>query len=317
MLEKWAGLHLIVWAMILVRKYLCSKRCKCTANIENKLIIITGATSGIGLALAWELAKRGACLTLACRDFYKANNLARKIRHSTGNSKITAASLDLSSFECISTFAKTVIDSKKPVFALINNAGIFYAKPTRTPDGIEQTLQTNYLGPFLLTSLLLPALRKHDSSRIINISSEAHLAVQDFPQEEFHQVFEDSSQNRFIAYQYSKFCLTLFTYCLRESLRSDKVKLICVNPGNTETNIFRTFPQLSHPVAFAIQKPIRFFLVNTPHEGIQSILHGLLAKNPPFYIENLSEGQVNNLIYNPEFSLKLWRMSREMCQKYL
>lgn len=199
----------------------------------------------------------------------------------------------------------------------MNNAGVFYAKPANTIDGIEVTFQTNYLSSFLLSLLLLPALRKHSSSRIINVSSRAHLVPTEIPNPEFHQAFEDTSTKRFEAYQYSKFCMTLAAHHLVGVLNNSTVRVHCVDPGNTETSIFRSFPPLADPLFFALQKPIRFFVVKTPHEGIQSILHGLLAVDPPFYIENLSAGETNQRILYPTLSNTVWQMSRNMCRNYL
>lgn len=254
---------------------------------------------------------------LACRDIEKGVQISREITSSTNNTRISVEHLDLTSLASVSEFAQRIINLNEPVFALVNNAGIFYAKPSNTVDGIEVTFQTNYLSPFLLSLLLLPALRKHSCSRIINLSSRAHLIPTEIPNPEFHQTFEDTPLKRFESYQYSKFCLTLSAHHLSEILDQTNVRVHCVDPGNTETNIFRSFPQLANPVSFALQKPIRFFCVKTPSEGIQPIVHGLLANEPPFYIENLSEGTINRRVLYPTLSNTIWQMSRNMCKSHL
>lgn len=254
---------------------------------------------------------------LACRDIEKGIEVANSIATSTNNSRIRVEHLDLASLASVSSFSKRIIALNEPVFALVNNAGIFYAKPSNTVDGIEVTFQTNYLSPYLLSLLLLPSLRKHNSSRIINVSSRAHLIPTEIPNPEFHQTFEDTPLKRFESYQYSKFCLTLSAHHLSDILDQTTVRVHCVDPGNTETNIFRSFPQLADPIAFALQKPIRLLVVKTPYEGIQPILHGLLAKEPPFYIENLSEGTINCRVLYPTLSNTIWQMSRNMCKSYL
>lgn len=256
-------------------------------------------------------------MILACRDIEKGGRIAQEIISSTNNSRLRVEHLDLTSLTSVSEFSKKIIQSNEPVFALVNNAGIFYAKPSNTLDGIEVTFQTNYLSPFLLSLLILPALRKHSCSRIINLSSRAHLIPTEIPNPEFHQTYEDTPLKRFEAYQYSKFCLTLSAHHLNEILDKTNVQVHCVDPGNTETNIFRSFPQLADPIAFALQKPIRFFVVKTPYEGIQSVLHGLLASDAPFYIENLSEGTINRRVLYPTLSNTIWQMSRNMCKSYL
>lgn len=337
-------------------RYLIWRRCECKRTLEGKLIIITGATSGIGLATATELAKKstskliiiykfyfilcqfsiyktGASLILACRDTKKANEIAQKLITTTGNHNIVVKHLDLSSLASVATFAQQFETNNSSIYALINNAGIFYAQPANTIDDIEITFQTNYLGPFLLTVLLLPALRRHitqtyvnyseQPNRIIFLSSEAHLQITSTPCPQFHAKFEDTPQNRFAAYQYSKLYLVLFAHRLNRLLEksSNVVTVHCVDPGNTETPIFRTFPQLSDPLLFAIQKPLRLFIIKTPYEAAQSILHIVLTPNPkpPFYIKNLIE--CNNINYhaiNDRIqSDVLWTISRNLCAKHL
>lgn len=254
---------------------------------------------------------------LACRDVEKGILIADEIRSSTGNSRIRVDRLDLTSFASVSEFSKGIINLNEPVYALVNNAGIFYAEPSNSVDGIEVTFQTNYLSPFLLSLLLLPAIRKHSNGRIINLASRAHLISTAVPDVEFHRIYKDTPSNRFEAYRYSKFCLILSSSHLNELLYRQNVKVYCVDPGDTETNIFRTFPQLANPTSFALQKPIRFFVVKTPYEGIQSILHGLLAKDPPFYIKNLSEGHYSSRILHPDLKQTIWLLSRNMCKNYL
>lgn len=260
----------------------------------------------------------GATLVLACRDIEKGVKVSKDITASTNNSRIRVEHLDLASLASVSEFSKRIINLDQPVFALVNNAAIFYAKPANTLDNIEVTFQTNYLSPFLLSLLILPALRKHNSSsRIINLSSRAHLIPTEIPNPEFHQTFEDTPLKRFESYQYSKFCLTLSAHHLNGILDQTNVRVHCVDPGNTETNIFRSFPQLADPLSFALQKPIRFFVIKTPYEGIQSVVHALLADDPPFYIEKLSEGSINSRVLYPTLSNTIWQMSRNMCKSHL
>lgn len=206
------------------------------------------------------------------------------------------------------------------MYALVNNAGIFYAEPADTDDGIEVTFQTNYLSPFLLTLLLLPALRFNSTgSRVINLSSRAHLNPTVFPKPEFHNRFEDTCDNRMQAYQYSKFYLVLFAQRLSTLLEHSKVTVHCVDPGNAETCIFRTFPPLANRLFFALQWPIRFFVIQTPNEASQSVLHALLVtKSPPFYIENLSASTaIHRRAYDPILSNALWLNSRKLCKNRL
>lgn len=246
--------------------------------------------------------------------------MIKKIIQSTGNSKIFVEELDLTSFQSITNFSTRILSKNKTIYALVNNAGIFYNKPSQTVDNIEKTFQTNFLGPFLLTILLLPALRKYPgNSRIVNLSSQSHLVPYLFPQPEFHKEFEETEENYFKSYEYSKFCIVLFANKLGSLLFNSNVSVHCVDPGNTETNIFRYFPQLSNKILYILQKPIRFFVIKTPREGAQTVLHTILYnKIPPFYLKDLEESKIiNKRVFDPILADTLWLMSRKFCQNYL
>lgn len=304
---------------MLSRWYFIGRKYKIQRKLDGDLVIVSGCTSGIGLAIVKELSVRGAHLILACRDTKRANEICSQLIKKSGNADIRVEELNLLSFASIQKFVERVIKLNKPIYGLVNNAGIFYAPPHTTDDNLDQTFQTNYLGHFLLTILLLPQLRKHPESRIINLASEAHLSAYYFPQPLYHHKFTDTSANRFIAYQYSKFCLVLFAHKLSTLLSNSTVSVHCVDPGNTETNIYRTFPQLSNKFFFYLQKPVRIFSVKTPSEGAQGILYSLLSfEKPPFYIKNCKESQqINQRIYDPILSDALWLISRKYLQDHL
>lgn len=224
----------------------------------------------------------------------------------------------MTSFRSISTFAEQISKSNQPVHALINNAGVFYANPENTADGFDVTFQTNYLGVFLLTLLLLPVLKKDNGARIVNLSSAAHNFVHTYPKLEYHKVFDDCPENRFQAYGYSKFCLVLFSVKLSKLLYNTNVSVHCVDPGNVETNIFHNFPPLAEPWRFYLQKPIRVFVIKRPLEAAQSVLHALLAPEPGFYIKGLEQTEE----YNPDvqdlvYAEQLWIESRKACAAHL
>lgn len=164
----------------------------------------------------------------------------------------------------------------------------------------------------------MPALKKYGEGRIINVASEAHKSTIAFPLEEYHTPFIDTAEDRFRAYGYSKFCLILFSQFFQSILKAtSKVTIHCVDPGNTETNIYRNFPQLSNPFYYYLQKPIRLFVIKTPNEGAQSVIHALCSENPPFYIKNLKEYQEYSYrIENIHLQQQLWMISKKMCQPY-
>ncbi|XP_072391056.1 retinol dehydrogenase 12-like [Diabrotica undecimpunctata] len=261
-------------------KYFAGGVCRCTARLDGQVVVITGANSGIGKALGLELAQRGATLVLACRSINKGLEAKKYIlKYSKSkNIKIFVKELDLCKISSIVKFAETLKTEFTEIYALVNNAGVFYHPQDLTEDGFEITLQTNYLGPFILTHHLLDLLKRSVHARIVNISSEAHRLVNVYDLNAVTKCQTEFRDN-FIAYGVSKLALNLFTKELSQKLLSTNVIINAANPGNVETSIFRNFPPLSNPWLYALQWPIRILVIKNPKQGAQTPLHLLLTSN--------------------------------------
>ncbi|KAK5647672.1 hypothetical protein RI129_002564 [Pyrocoelia pectoralis] len=264
--------------LYVLKKYFAGGVCRCTRLLDRQVVIITGATSGIGKALAFLLAARGATIILACRDVTKATIVKTEIIEQYPV-LVFVKELDLNSFSSIVKFAHNINDEFKYVYALVNNAGVFYHPQQLTEDHFDVTFQTNYLGPFVLTHCLLKSLTRSPNSRIVNVVSEAHRILQ------IERLINiTTSQTLFrphiTAYAASKLALVLFTRHLAEKLTSTKIFVNAVNPGNCETDIFRHFPALSNKWLFALQWIIRVIVVKRPSEGAQTVLHAILTEDP-------------------------------------
>ena len=135
-----------------------------------KTYIITGANSGLGFETAKRIAKKGYRVILACRNMEKGSEAADAIKSETGNENIESRQLDLASLVSVRNFAEGLKDTA--IYALDNNAGISGMKTGTTEDGYDIVFQSNHLGHFLLTNLLLPQIE--DDGRILNISSDMH-----------------------------------------------------------------------------------------------------------------------------------------------
>uniref|UniRef100_A0AAG5D2J4 Dehydrogenase with different specificities related to short-chain alcohol dehydrogenase n=1 Tax=Anopheles atroparvus TaxID=41427 RepID=A0AAG5D2J4_ANOAO len=315
----------------LVRYYFIGRRYVSKRTFQNnELIVITGANSGIGLATFTDLVGRGCHLVIGTRCSETGRTIRDQLLQDHPAASIDVFELRLESLASVVKFSESVRELGKPLYALINNAGVFYAAPSLTEDNLEYTYQVNYLSHFLLTLRLLPLLKQHPShSRIVNVASQAHLAVAQPPIGDgfYGGLFEDSGANRFRAYQYSKFCLVQFSYRLAQLLATDSngVSVHCVDPGNVETAIYRHFPHLANRVLFCLQKPLRIFLIKTPYEGAQGILFAVLSEQkPPFYVRQFWAKQsrtpreeINPLVYKVVLADSLWRRSRQQCNHHL
>ncbi|XP_065080904.1 retinol dehydrogenase 12-like [Ochlerotatus camptorhynchus] len=325
-LQKIALLLTLGTVTFAIRWHYIGRLYRTRRNFANReLIVITGATSGIGLAVVSELVSQACHLVLGCRNQAAGLKLREDLKDQFGSDIVVDIfDLDLNCLKSVAAFVKQVNALQKPIYALVNNAGVFYAPPALTVDGLEQTFQVNFLSHYLITVLLLPRLKQFPgNSRVINVSSKAHQAVERFPDLELHRDFEDLPSNRFRAYQYSKFSLVLFAHKLSSILADSTVSIHCVDPGNVETNIYRNFPPLANKALFYLQKPLRILLIKTSREGAQGILYAILSEEVPrFYITkhyfNANEShEVNPRIYNPILGDTLWTLSRQLCRGHL
>jgi retinol dehydrogenase-12 len=145
--------------------------------MDGRTCLVTGGTSGIGLATSIELARRGATVVVSGRGRERGERAAESIRSVTGNAGVEYLCADLSTQVGVSSLAADFLARHDRLHVLINNAGALYAVRRESQDGIEMTLAVNHLAPFLLTDLLLEALKASAPSRIINVGSEAHRDV--------------------------------------------------------------------------------------------------------------------------------------------
>jgi len=206
------------------------------ADLMGKTALITGASGGLGAETARALASVGANVTLAARDIEKAESVAASIRDSgvAGNIQVTA--LELTSLDNVRDCAKRFLAENEVLDILINNAGLMGCELTRTAAGWELQLATNHIGHFLLTCLLVPALRSAAPARIVNLSSAGHrLGDVDFDDPHF----ETRDYDKWEAYGQSKTANILFTRELDRRLGAQGVRAIAVHPGMIMTELGR------------------------------------------------------------------------------
>jgi NAD(P)-dependent dehydrogenase (short-subunit alcohol dehydrogenase family) len=140
-------------------------------RMEGRVVLITGATSGLGLAAARGFARLGAAVWLAVRNRERGEDARARIREHLGEADVRLELCDLSSLASVREFAQRFAVATPRLDVLVNNAGVLTQKREQSADGIELTLATNVIGPFLLTQLLIPVLERGARSRIVNVSS--------------------------------------------------------------------------------------------------------------------------------------------------
>lgn len=163
---------IIIFILFFLRKYLRGGQCTSKHSMEGKVIIVTGASAGIGKESAIDLAKHGAQVILACRNEAKTKE-AMKSLNDEEKKLVKFIFCDLCDFNSIIEFAEKVRKEYNKIDILMNNAGLFPLDYVVTKDNMESFLQGNFVGHVLLTFLLFDMLDKNEA-RIINLSSLAH-----------------------------------------------------------------------------------------------------------------------------------------------
>ncbi|SFQ10970.1 SDR family oxidoreductase [Parafilimonas terrae] len=197
-------------------------------------IFITGATDGIGKLAAIELAAKDkeATMIVHGRNKAKLDEVIAAIKHDSGNEHIEGYVADFSSLAEVKQLADDVLLKHSFINILINNAGAGFAAPRYGKDGMETRFTVNYLAPFLLTNLLLPAIKKAAPSRIVNVSSAGQSAIN------FDDVMLTKNFDGVTAYTQSKLALIMFTFDLAEQLKDDNVTVNALHPGTyLDTNM--------------------------------------------------------------------------------
>ncbi len=234
-----------------------------------KVVLITGANSGIGKATATGVARMGATVVMACRDKERGATAAAEVRSTSGNPAIFSMQLDLASQASVREFAQKFSLRFQRLEVLINNAGVKPNKREFTKDKIVTTFAVNYLSHFLLTNLLLGKLRASAPSRIVNVTCSAHVGAHI----NFRNLQEKRGYKQDKAYAQSKLAMVLFTYELARRLQGTGVTANCVEPGDTGTNLG---PQ-GAGILGAITKLLGSSLA-TPEEGAETSIY--LASSP-------------------------------------
>ena len=237
-----------------------------TFPMRGRVCLVTGANRGLGKATSLGLARMGATVVLLGRDARRLAVADAEVRRGSGNDDVSQVVVDLDSFVSVREAAGEIARRFDSIHVLVNNAGVNLARRLVNPDGIETTFAVNHLGPFLLTNLLLPHLRRGAPSRVVNVTSWF---------ERFgHIDFDDLRGTRrpyraLRAYYQSKLANVLFTYELAERLAGSGVAANCVDPGLAATDLLRDRAWWRP----AWLKPVWRAVLLSPERAAQAVIH--------------------------------------------
>jgi NAD(P)-dependent dehydrogenase (short-subunit alcohol dehydrogenase family) len=289
---------------------------------DGRVVVVTGASAGLGLETARVLAARGATVVLACRDVTKGGQAAlRLVSDSVDQDRVLVVPLDLAAPASVQAAADEIHARFSRVDLLINNAGVMAIPFELSPAGVELTFAVNHLGHFALTGLLLDQLMATRGSRIVTVSSNAHRRADP----EFGNLSSAGSHQAGAAYDRSKLANLLFTFELQRRLAAADVGTISVaaHPGNARTDLWRTSSWLERALLAPRLRLVTGWLAQSPAQGALPTLRaavdpavrggeyfgprGLFGyTGPPGRVD------ASQVAHDPALQRRLWELSEEL-----
>lgn len=284
--------------------------------MHGKVVIVTGATNGIGAVCALELARKGATVVLISRSQSRLDAQVELIKTATDNPNVSAIEADLSSLAGIHHAANRFLEQHSRLDVLVNNAGAVFNSRQESIDGNEMTLALNHLNYFLLSHLLLDILKqtasKAGEARIVNVSSAAHEGVAYGI--DFADIQRRNRYNSWQAYSESKLMNILFTHELARRVKDSKVMVNVLHPGFVNTGFGRNNEGWFKWAITAVQN---VFAISS-EKGAETMIY--LASSPDvkgitgqyWYLSQPKEPK--KIAYDETIQAKLWEVSEELCR---
>jgi retinol dehydrogenase-12 len=279
--------------------------------LQDKIVLVTGATSGIGEVTARELAQQGAHVIILARNREKAEKTQQAIIAATGNKQIDVVLADLSVLQQVRDVAAELHAKYPRLDVLVNNAGLMFgAEREVSADGYEMTLATNHLGPFLLTSLLFDLLQKSPAARIVNVASMAYR----FSKPTLDDLQSERSYSPIWEYGNTKLWNIMFTQELAQRLRARGITNITTNslhPGAVATGYgqqsggwLSAVLALGRPFMLSPEKGAETSIFLATDAKVASISGGFFSKKKPEPVRSSFNTPANNR--------RLWELSEQL-----
>ncbi len=288
-------------------------------SLKDKIIVVTGGNSGLGLESVRFFSSKGASVIMASRSITKSEEAKRVIIDQCGDCLIDTMYLDLASLSSVNQFVHDFKKKYDHIDILLNNAGIMIVPYGLTEDGFEKQFGINHLGHFALTAQLFDLIKKGTNPRIVNISSQAHrIGTMDF----HNLMYEQGVYSEARAYGRSKLANLLFTFELNKRVKEKglDIKVLAAHPGSSRTNLTRYVKEkkrfklfswlfnLTSQSAFRGSLPgIRACLDPSAESGEYYGPSGVMQlKGHPVVVKSSSRAQ------NSQDALELWNKSEEL-----
>ena len=271
--------------------------------IKDKICLVTGASSGIGLATSWQLAKLGATVVMIARDDDRGRAAKLKVLDKSGNQNVHVFLVDFASLPQIRGLAKKFQAKFPALHVLINNAAVIPLNRQTSEDGYELQFAVNHLAPFLLTNLLLPLMKASQPARIINVSSSVHHSGR--------INFDDlQSKRRYhpnTVYANTKLANVLFTTQLAKMLLGSGVTANCLHPGVIDTKLYKNYMGTVRP-AGADDDELERGAATTVYLASSGEVEDISGK----YFAYQQERQPSSTSQNEDLARRLWQVSAKL-----
>jgi NAD(P)-dependent dehydrogenase (short-subunit alcohol dehydrogenase family) len=269
--------------------------------VDQQTILVTGATDGLGRALAGELAARGATVLLHGRSEERLEETRRELGEAAGNERLRTYLADFAALDDVRRLARAVEQDQERLDVLVNNAGIGAGKNgsrEESADGYELRFAVNYLAPFLLTKLLLPLLGRSTPARIVNVASAGQAPI------DFDDVMLERGYSGSRAYAQSKLAQIMFTFELDERLEAEVagVTVNALHPAslmNTKM-VFESFGYTMSTVEDGVEATLRL--------AVSPELDGVSGR----YFDRLREARPNAQADDADARRRLWQLSEQL-----
>jgi len=275
------------------------------------ICLITGASDGLGLEAARQLAHQGLELLLVGRDKAKLEERRQKISQETGNQQITILVADLSSQKQIRQLSEEIHRRFSRIDILINNAGGVFSSFSLTEEGFEKTIAINHFSYFLLTLLLLDLLKQSPQARIINVASNSHFKGKI----DFESFTANRGYHLLKAYAQSKLANLLFTYELARRTKGTRITVNAISPGRVRTGIGTknqpwyvsfVWTLLIRIRSISAADSARVYVYLATHEDVASV-------TGTYFNQYLTIIPSSKLSRNQTLGHQLWQQSEKWC----
>lgn len=275
-----------------------------TNSLAGRIVLITGANTGIGQVTARELAKQGAHVFIACRSIERAQPVLDEIRALAGTGKAEALPLDLGNLDSVRQCAQAFLARGLPLHLLINNAGLAGARGF-TQSGFELAFGTNHIGHFLFTQLLMERIRASAPARIVTVASRAHYRAHGIDWDAVRQ--PTRSRTGLPEYSVSKLANVLFSAELSRKLAGTGVSTYSLHPGVVASDVWRSVP-------WPLRSLMKLGMIS-PAEGAATTLYCATSidagRQTGLYYDRCRPKEPSKAAQDLALAAELWRRSEE------